>query len=52
MKQYQKVPGGYLVEDRTSIYEIDTECYECLTQEEKEQYFDVQDRYYADTGKK
>ena len=35
MIRYQKVPGGYLVEDNTSIYEIDLECYQCLTEDEK-----------------
>ncbi len=48
MKQYQKVPGGYLVVDNTSVYEVDLECYQCLAKEEKDKFFDEQERMYAE----
>ncbi len=49
MKKYQRVPGGYLVEDDTTIYEVDLDCYQCLSYEEKDLFFDEQEREYAKT---
>ncbi len=48
MKEFERVKGGYLVSDDTSIYEIDMDCYSCLSEEEKEAYFDEQERELSD----
>lgn len=33
-------PGTKVVVDETTIYEVDMECYYCLTDRERELYFD------------
>lgn len=48
MKEFRRVAGGYLVIDDTSIYEIDMDCFRCLSEEEKEAYFDERERELSD----
>ncbi len=50
MKKYRRIPGGYLIEDDTSIYEVDILCYECLTEEEKRHFFDEQEITHLQRG--
>lgn len=41
MQQYEKGDTDTkVVVDETTIYEVDMECYSCLTDREKELYFD------------
>lgn len=41
MRQSEKNdPGTKVVVDDTTIYEVDMECYRCLTDRERELYFD------------
>lgn len=40
MRQYEKNnPDTKVIVDDTTIYEVDMECYSCLTDREKELYF-------------
>ncbi len=51
MKEFVCIGDTLLVEDETTIYEIDLNCYRGLSEEEKRTYFSGREREAAERGR-